>query len=188
MNIQRYKLFLVPVLTVVGLIFSAQADVFQLIDYAPDQDGATLSGTIETDGSTGFLSESSILSWSYTVDKGAGNTYTLTSSDTDTETFLSSGFALYVDSGVLKLDGLLRFGRYFGGGTETALNWDSSGATKVYDSVREGNASPSGWFTENPASLGASPWAIAAIPEPSVLILLAGSGSLLIVLRRVFQI
>lgn len=184
----RRPLYIIICTAIFIFSISAQADMFNLISYDSEQDGATLIGFIETDGSA-TLSQSSILSWSYTVDKGSGNLYSLTSSDADTQLYLEPGSLLDVENGELKLSGLLRIGKHFEnvGGLETALNWNSTGVNRVYDAVRDGNASPWGWVAINPSSLGDSPWTIAAIPEPSILVLLAGSGSGILIYRRVFK-
>ena len=58
---------------------------YAIQNYPADQQGATLSGTITTDGVIGNLAASDILSWSWTITPAGGTPFTVTSSDAGAE-------------------------------------------------------------------------------------------------------
>lgn len=73
------------VLMVSGNIAEAGEITYAIQNYPADQQGATLSGTITTDGVIGTLSATDILSWSWTITSAGGTPSTVTSSDAGAE-------------------------------------------------------------------------------------------------------
>ncbi len=68
------------VLLAAPCIGNAGTITYSIQNYPADQNGATLSGTITTDGAIGNLASSDILSWSWTITPAGGTPVTVTSS------------------------------------------------------------------------------------------------------------
>ena len=69
------------VLLAFPLLCDAGTITYSIQNYPSDQNQASLSGTITTDGTIGDLAASDILSWSWTITPIGGAPYTLSSSD-----------------------------------------------------------------------------------------------------------
>jgi hypothetical protein len=154
---------------------------YAIQNYPADQQGATLSGTITTDGVIGTLAATDILSWSWTITPAGGTPSTVTSSDAGAEAFsvgsiVASQSAITIaptgstDDSALALDVVERE-RLISG-----LLYDRpgiSGMPSTYDGTDDDSVV---WNTPNPAMGGTDPWAIAevaTVPEPSSLTLAA---------------
>jgi hypothetical protein len=157
---------------------------YTIQNYLADQNGATLSGTITTDGVIGNLAQGDILSWSYTITGDGESPVTVTSSDpfagvevdgsvVASATSITIAVPPVVPENQLILDastgstavelGYVRLADDLGGGG--GYRGDALGTT-------------AGWDTTNPSMGGTNPWVIAevsSVPEPSSLTL-AGLG------------
>jgi hypothetical protein len=173
------------VLMVSGNIAEAGEITYAIQNYPADQQGASLSGTITTDGVTGTLAATDILSWSWTITPAGGTPFTLSSSEAGAQVFIFPGSVVSASQSAITIaprqDSI--------DGSSFALDSVNGGGNVVsnleYD--RPGNqGGPSGyvgmiqgadvWSTQNPAMGGTDPWVIAkvaTVPEPSSLTLAA---------------
>jgi PEP-CTERM motif len=166
------------VLLAFPLVCDAGTITYSIQNYPADQNDASLSGTITTDGTIGALASSDILSWSWTVTPAGGTSYTLSSSEAGAYATIDglvvatqneitvSGYAPTIDSeNYVELISVFTIGLYY------FRNDDVS----QYDALL-----PSGytWLTNNPSMGGTDPWVIAtaSVPEPPTLTL-AGLGA-----------
>jgi len=163
---------------------------YDIQNYPTDQNGWTLSGAITTDGKTGVLAPSDILSWTWTItggrldevvepippiivnstDEGAGINATNLEA-TPTQILLPPGGLLVLVAEV----------EILGAGTITSITYSRGQQPPFYGTeiqllgTREPPVDP--WSTDNPSMGGTDPWIIAsvptaAVPEPSTLYLL----------------
>lgn len=188
MNIVNRSFFFLLLVLVSGFVCRANI-VYNILNYPADQNGAELSGSITTDGTLGILSESEVISWTFSVTPtvvSGGVPYTRSSTDANAffDIFSGGSLALQATSTDLLLDGALRLGTDYGTTSQTLLEWKSDGATTLSISQLNNNASPSGWATLNPGSYGSGPWTIATVPDPSTLSLLGISTLLLWICNR----
>jgi hypothetical protein len=179
------------VLMVSANIAEAGQITYSIQNYPADQQGATLSGTITTDGVTGNLTGTDILSWSWTITPAGGTPFTLHSTDTGSATTL-------VGQLVASATTITMANPAQGSVNDFDLaSLNSSGeltADLAYSRIPSPGANqylaltPAGgiiWANSHPAMGGTDPWVIAvvasSVPEPSgvVLMSLAISGLLL---------
>jgi hypothetical protein len=159
---------------------------YSLQNYAADQNGSTLTGSITTDGNLGTLTAADIVAWTWTVLPPVGAPFTQSSGPgigTTIENLIAT------DTQLLLPESPNEHSEIFLG------NGDSGSGLLVYR--REENngvflygAQPSlpgtgFWLTDNPGMGGTDPWVIgvaaASVPEPSgvVLVSLGITGLLL---------
>jgi PEP-CTERM motif len=161
-------------------ICDAGTITYSIQNYPADQNGASLSGTITTDGTIGNLASSDILSWSWTITPLGGTPFTLTSSDPDSITNVLGSLvasaseitiAVPVNGGAETNDLTLENAGGIG-----SLEYSRESGGSVYFGYTASNAPI--WFTGNPSMGGTDPWVIAtaSVPEPST-ITLAGLGA-----------
>jgi hypothetical protein len=156
---------------------------YDIQNYPTDQNGWTLSGAITTDGKTGVLAPSDILSWTWTItgflgvpgpippiivnstDEGAGIIATNLEA-TPTQILLPPG-------GVLSMSAEVEI---LGAESITYLTYNRGQQPPFYDAEIELlgtiHQPPPLWFTDNPTVGGTDPWLVASVPEPSSLYLL----------------
>jgi hypothetical protein len=174
---------------------------YTIQNYPADQNGATLSGTITTDGFIGNLAGTDILSWSWTITPSGGTPVTASSSDV-------GAVPAFIVGSVVASQSSITMAAPAGGSLPLTSNqfFLDSGIPGAVDSlgyIRDllngepqdtysgGIINPTEgssefvWLTTNPAMGGTDPWVIAvagaAVPEPSsVLLLTLGTAGVLL--------
>jgi PEP-CTERM motif len=165
----------------------AQANTtYSLVNYPGDQNGWILSGSITTDGKTGALTLTDVLSWSWTVTSGT-TAYTFRS--TDPGAFFGQESLppdLIATSSALSVP----FGQSVGMQDDSGVayptiivwsnNWGTTFSNEYEAQIHVPPASAKAfWITLNPTSFIASGYVIATaastVPEPSTLTLLGTS-------------
>jgi hypothetical protein len=159
---------------------SARADLtYNIQNYPADQNGATLTGTITTDGTIGALGATDILSWTWTITPSGGTATTFSSTDANASMILVTPVASSSEITVAPDQILLLYNTALVDKEELA--WDRGPAPQHY---RGGIATGDVWADSSPAMGGVDPWVVAktaattAAPEPSTLIV-AGAGGLI---------
>jgi hypothetical protein len=161
------------VATSANLTSIAKADLaYSIVNYPADQSGATVSGTIVTDGATGALSASDILSWSWTITPSGGPSYTFSSLDANAAVSLYG--AVVASSSEITIAGTVSsdFALYDGLSLASDLEYDRDPGENTYTGLIPTN---NGWETLNPSMGGNDPWVIAtvsSVPEPTTLTML----------------
>jgi hypothetical protein len=161
---------------------------YSLQNYAADQNGSTLSGSVTTDGNLGTLTSADIVAWTWTVSPPVGAPFTLSGSGsnivvqnliaTDQQLLLPELQTANAEFALLGQNADLEYRRDF-----------------LHDGVPDRYVGSPGivnfWFTTNPGMGGTDPWVIgvaaSSVPEPSSLVLsgVAGvAGVLALCLRR----
>ena len=186
-----------PILLIaVGHPSEASPITYTIQNYPADQNGATLSGTITTDGAVGTLATTDFLSWSWTITPPGETPLTLSSSDAGAQVFLFPGSVLVasqsaitiaprqdsIDGSSFALESLSQ-----GGDVLSGLEYDrpgNGGGPSFYSATNNEGADI--WFTQNAAMGGTDPWVIAlagsAVPEPSSILLLSlGTAGVLLI-------
>jgi hypothetical protein len=152
----------------------ATADIiYEWVNLPADQDGAQLSGTITTDGTIGFITESNILTWSFTVAKTGYPSYSASSTASNASIFIDSTSSLETTTNSLELNGEFTIGLNIDQSTgQTLIRWNPANVTQLYFSNSNSSVDP-GWVTFDPAGFGGgNVWTIAnvsAVPEPGSL-------------------
>jgi PEP-CTERM motif len=176
---------LVTMLFNAARITEAGEITYSIQNYPSDQQGATLSGTITTDGVVGNLAATDVLSWSWTITPLGGTSFTLSSSDAGTEVFLqgsivASPSSITIAAPTPSPTGAANSNAFAlstnpGGSVTAFLEYERPAAIGLsYTGV-----TPLGgliWGAENPTMGGLDPWVIAtagSVPEPTSLTLLA---------------
>lgn len=187
--LRLFSTALVLFVTIVGQV-SAGTITYAIVNYAADQNGATVSGSITTDGTIGTLSASDILSWNWTITQGT-SAYTLSSSDLGTAVSLNNAVASETNI-TLSLPSQGQPTNYFAlvgsdSGMSGDLEYDHYPGDNVYvGSTNTGTA----FLNTNPVLNGAEPWIVAnaAVPEPSTLTMIGiAAGSMLLFRRRIIS-
>ena len=157
---------------------------YDIVNYPADQNGWTLSGTITTDGKTGVLAPSDILSWTWTITGGQLDEVgpippiIVNSTDVSAGTNPSNLEAtpsqiLLLPGGVLSMSAEVEI---VGAESITSLTYNRGQQPPFYDAEIELlgtiHQPPPLWFTDNPTVGGTDPWLVASVPEPSSLYLL----------------
>jgi PEP-CTERM motif len=146
---------------------------YSLQNYAADQNGSTLSGSVTTDGNLGTLTSADIVAWTWTVSPPVGAPFTLSGSGsnivvqnliaTDQQLLLPELQTANAEFALLGQNADLEYRRDF-----------------LHDGVPDQYVGSPGtvnfWFTTNPGMGGTDPWVIgvatSSVPEPSGVVLL----------------
>jgi PEP-CTERM motif len=167
-----------------GGLASAANIIYPIQNYSADQNGATLSGSITTDGTIGPLAISDILSWTWTITPSGGAPFTYASGDLGAGIHLEGTVvaspseitisAVGIENGIVLFDTL---------NGVPQLNYFRTPASGFYDGETDHLAI---WSTPDPAMGGHDPWIIAAltVPEPSTLALLGIAAACVAVRER----
>ncbi len=146
---------------------------YDIVNYPADQNGWTLSGTITTDGKTGDLAPTDILSWTWTITTGGFPfpiAFTASSSDATAGIGATNLEATTTDieapiGGELDLQAYPNYLVY-----NRLPGFQQTYYTEIYTGGRP--ILYYTWSTINPSMGGTDPWVIASVPEPSSLYLL----------------
>ena len=165
---------------------------YTIQNYPADQNGASLTGSITTDGVMGNLAAADILSWTWTVTPQGGTPFTFSSSDADARPPLIDGSVVASQSSITigaAAPGSFNELRLFDvgpGEAESDLGYLRNGPSDtLYESDIAAATPTTVRATSTPAMGGTDPWVIAmagsAVPEPSgaVLLSLGIAGALL---------
>jgi hypothetical protein len=150
------------------------ATTYTIQNYQADQNGATVTGTITTDGTLGVITVANILKWTWTISAHGLSSFTLSSSDPGAATsgcFVATSTNLtlpkplpgvYCNS--LLLSDVLNYPNV---GELLWARIPISGGEKYGGQI----PNPSGtgnviWSTVNPAMGGTDPWVIASVQGP----------------------
>jgi VCBS repeat-containing protein len=153
---------------------------YTIQNYPADQNGASLAGTITTDGAIGNLAIADILSWSWTITPAGGTATTVSSSDALTSAFfvgsvVASQTSITIAGNANNAFALLQ--RDASGDVFNDLEYDRFvGGVQQYIGQLTGDV----WATMNPVMGSTDPWVIAevsTVPEPSSLCL-TGMGAM----------
>ena len=160
---------------------------YSLQNYAADQNGATLTGAITTDGNLGTLTAADIVAWTWTVTPPVGPPLTLSGvtstvsllTATDQQLLLPIGENNAIPSEFFLVGPV--------GSSTAQLEYfrPSVGQGDSIYSAANGNLGSAYWITDNPQMGGTDPWVIgvatSSVPEPSgvVLVSLGITGLLL---------
>jgi hypothetical protein len=145
---------------------------YSLQDYAADQNGSTLSGSVTTDGNLGTLTQADIVAWTWTVTPPVGAPFTLSGSGADS--IVQNLIATVTQLLVPELQ------------QNSELSLDGGNATLEYrrdlfhDGIPDQYIGSTGvvnfWNTNSPQMGGTDPWVIgvaaSSVPEPSGVVLL----------------
>jgi len=164
-------MLLVPSISEAGPI------TYVLQNYAADQNGSTLTGSVTTDGNLGTLTSADIVSWSWTISAPLGPPLTVSGSTIGSH----AGANLLIATTqqlLLSEGGNLNPAEFFLRGpaaAEDSLAWVRDPSENVYYSYNS-SASSYIWDTSNPGMGGTDPWVIgvsgASVPEPASVTLL----------------
>jgi PEP-CTERM motif-containing protein len=169
------RLALAALALCVGIAGQASAGTitYSIANYPADQNGATLSGTITTDGVSGPLASSDILAWSWTITPAGGTPFTYTSSDIGATSGIAGAVASPSSITLALPPGtdFYEFALYNGQTAAVGLEYERSSSGNLYFGKTSAGII---WNDPNPAMGGNDPWIIAtaAVPEPSTLTLL----------------
>jgi hypothetical protein len=159
----------------VGMVGQASAGpiTYDIANYPADQNGATLTGFITTDGTIGVLTSSDIVSWSWTITPVGGTAFTLTSSEFGSEASMRGPVTASLTSITLPDTTAGQPENYFAllGSGNPDLEYDHETGDNVYlGQIPAGTI----WSNTNPVLNGSDTWIIAttSVPEPSTLTLL----------------
>jgi len=167
----------IAILLIVPLITQAGQITYEIQNYAADQNGYTLAGSITTDGNLGTLSTSDIVAWTWTISGPGGPPLTGSGAPGGA----SADFLIATSQQLLlpqyqSTDAYLSLVDEPGG---NRVNWErpsiaSGQAPEYFASLTA--PSTDLWDTLNPGMGGTDPWVIAvaatAVPEPSSVVLL----------------
>ena len=160
---------------------------YSLQNYAADQNGSTLTGSITTDGNLGTLTAADIVAWTWTVTPPVGSPFTQSSGpgiNTTIENLFATDTQLLLPELQNEHSEIFLGTGDFGTGL-LVYRREENNAIFLY------GAQPSlpgtgFWLTENPGMGGTDPWVIgvaAAVPEPSGVVLL-GLGIMGLIVAR----
>jgi len=172
-------------------ITEAGSIIYSIQNYPADQSGATLSGTITTDGIIGKLATSDILSWSWTITSPGVTAFTLSSSDTSAQAFVD-GLVVASQSNITIAASSPTAANSLGfqGAAGAELDYFRFGTSNSYQGFLPTGAV---WVTPSPVMGQTNPWVVAvaaqSVPEPSCLALgcLGAACSIAGVLSRKFR-
>ncbi len=163
------------IIGVVGLMLiassSANASItYSIVDHAGDQNGWFLSGSITTNGNTGALSTSDVLSWNWSIVNGS------TSYSFDSTTGLMTLHDVWATSSSLTLTAPVSNGHSaltFRDSSSASIQWNRGGPpASDYYTAMYSDAYAAAWMTSHPSDLVSSGYTIAEapVPEPTTLI------------------
>ena len=152
---------------------------YTIQNYPADQNGASLAGTITTDGAIGNLAIADILSWSWTITPAGGTATTVSSSDALTAVIIFESVVASRSSITLAGNANNAFAL-----TQSDTSGDVFNDLDYERFVGEeqqyvGQLTGDVWVTRNPVMGGTDPWVIAevaTVPEPTSL-RLTGMGA-----------
>jgi hypothetical protein len=162
----------------------ARADIiYNLIDYPADQNGWSISGTITTDGMTGYLTSNDILAWTWTATDG---TSTISRSSPGSLFEVVGLLATPQSLSIPDEDDKLKIGNNDSGGNVFLLWQNVDGSHDVIYQGQMGPEAGFGWFTRPSNAIWQNDYQIAnltpgsssAVPEPSSIIIWSGLASL----------
>lgn len=162
----------VAILLIVPHIIQAGQITYAIQDYAADQQGSTLSGSITTDGNLGTLTAADIISWRWTISHPGLPTVTDSGS-----TVLTIQGLVATNQQLLLPAPLPSFTAFDIGSNESLLLAYARPQSNpsVYED-QTGSLGGGDWLTFSPHMGGTDPWVIAevttAVPEPSSVVLL----------------
>ncbi len=188
----EFSVALMAVLIALTHVAEAGQITYAIQDYPADQQGATLSGTITTDGVIGNLATTDIQSWSWTVTPSSGVPFTLSSSDIGASVEIGGSVVASQSSITIasppSINNILGFG-IFNAGHVVELFYEQGVGGSFYSAEDQGGPGGRFWSTFNPQMGGTDPWVIAvaasAVPEPSSVLLLSAGIAGLLFARRV---
>jgi hypothetical protein len=173
----------IVMLFAVSHIAAAGQISYSFQNYLADQQGATLSGTITTDGVNGNLAAADILSWSLTITGPGEPPVVVSSSDIGASAVLEGAVFASESSITIALptqehteNFLLLLGS---SPTSPFLNYERGLIPTPFNLYSASTFGSDVWVNHNPLMGGTNPWVIAAasaVPEPSSLAL-AGLGA-----------
>ena len=168
-------LFVLAALALTPHAAQAGSITYAIQNYAADQDGHTVSGSITTDGKTGLLDKSDITSWAVTID-----TTTFRSTDPGSNTQALGVFATTTGIKIAAFGGGLLL-EVDVGFNDDQLVWDRVPLDSNLSLYSGRVNSVDLWNTWNPAMGGTNPWLLASVPEPSSFTLaVLGVGALFV--------
>jgi hypothetical protein len=145
---------------------------YSLQNYAADQNGSALTGSVTTDGNLGALTATDIVSWTWTISGPVGSPLTVSGVTSTVSLLTATDQQLLLPAAPLVLaefylvvpgSGSLE---YFRPTTTSQQAGIYSGFTQLVDF----------WITDSPRMGGTDPWVIgvaaASVPEPSSVALL----------------
>jgi PEP-CTERM motif len=164
---------------------------YNIQNYPAEQDGWTLAGTITITSKTasGTITEDNeniITAWGWTISKGS-ESYTNKSTDKNAELTITGSLS-YTSTQILLPAAKDPGDALYLTGTQirATLTWrnipDKTFYAAVY--IKDGRA-PYAWGS-SPEKLGGNPWVLAAVPEPSTLLLM-GIGFVSVIPYAVVQ-
>lgn len=179
------------VTTIVLMVSSEIAEAGQITysiqDYPADQQGATLSGTITTDGNLGRLTAADIVAWTWTVTPPAGPPLTLSGVTSTVSLLMATDQQLLLPMGENNAipSEFYLVGPVGSSSAELGYFRPSVGQGDSIYSASNGYLGIGYWLTDNPQMGGTDPWVIAVVasaaPEPSGVVLMClGISGLLI--------
>ncbi len=173
----------IALLLAVPRLAEAGPITYTIVNYPADENGATLSGSITTDGTFGDLAKADITSWTFTITPSGGMAETASSSDAKSNVGITGDVVASQSSitlagpTMLSSDNILQLvvqGNGTSGGYKLSYHRNLN-AEDFASGTFQGIANTQNiWLTGSPSMGGTDPWVIAtAVPEPSSLILAA---------------
>lgn len=161
---------------------------YALQNYAADQNGSTLTGSITTDGNLGILTAADIVAWTWTVTPPVGAPFTVSGSGADSvvQNLIATDTQLLLPE--IQTENQNFELALVGGNADLEYRRDF-----FHDGIPDRYIGSPGvvsfWSTNNPQMGGTDPWVIgvagAAVPEPSGVVLLGlGITGLLVARAR----
>jgi hypothetical protein len=169
-------ILLVPHLSQAGQI------TYSIQNYAADQNGSTLSGSVTTDGNLGTLTSADIVAWTWTVTPPTGPALTLSGVTSTVSLLMATDQQLLLPIGENNAIPSEFFLVGPVGSSSASLQYfrPSVGQGDNIYSAGNGNLGSSYWITDNPQVGGTDPWVIgvaaSSVPEPSSLVLNGVAG------------
>jgi PEP-CTERM motif len=151
---------------------------YSLQNYAADQNGSTLSGSVTTDGNLGTLTSADIVAWTWTVTPPVGPPLTLSGVTSTVSLLMATDQQLLLPIGENNAIPSEFFLVGPVGSSTAQLEYfrPSVGQGDSIYSAANGNLASAYWITDNPQMGGTDPWVIgvatSSVPEPSGVVLL----------------
>ena len=182
-------ILLVPHLSQAGQI------TYSIQNYAADQNGSTLSGSVTTDGNLGTLTSADIVAWTWTVTPPAGPPLTLSGVTSTVSLLMATDQQLLLPIGENNAIPSEFFLVGPVGSSTAQLEYfrPSVGQGDSIYSAANGNLASAYWITDNPEMGGTDPWVVgvaaSSVAEPSgvVLVGLGITGFIVAGARRRFS-
>ena len=152
---------------------------YSLQNYAADQAGSTLTGSITTDGNLGALTAADIVAWTWTITPPAGPPLTLSDATSTVSLLMATDQQLLLPIGENNAIPSEFFLVGPVGSSTAQLEYfrPSVGQGDSIYSAANGNLGSAYWITDNPGMGGTDPWVIgvatSSVPEPSCVVLVS---------------